>query len=350
MAGNSARRGARQRGKGIGSKGHTAGSGGRVRRGLEGRGPTPKAEDRVWHKAYRGDSTGPGLDDSSRGSGRTAAARPGAGAGRTRPSGSSGARGASGQGRPSGSGARSKTADWVVGRNPVWEALQAGLPVKAAYVIEGAQRDDRLRDIFKLTATGGLALLEVSRSELDRLTDGAVHQGVALRLPPFDYADPADVLADALASDGLVVACDQITDPHNLGAIVRSAAAFGAVGVVIPERRSAQLTAAAWKASAGAAAHIPVAKATNLNRCLTDAAAAGCLVLGLAGEAETDLAELDDLTGPIVLVVGSEGAGLSHLVRQHCDVLVRIPLSGPVESLNASVAAGVALYELASRH
>jgi 23S rRNA (guanosine2251-2'-O)-methyltransferase len=238
----------------------------------------------------------------------------------------------------------------VVGRNPVWEALQAGLPVKAAYVIEGAQRDDRLRDIFKLTATGGLALLEVSRSELDRLTDGAVHQGVALRLPPFDYADPADVLADALASDGLVVACDQITDPHNLGAIVRSAAAFGAVGVVIPERRSAQLTAAAWKASAGAAAHIPVAKATNLNRCLTDAAAAGCLVLGLAGEAETDLAELDDLTGPIVLVVGSEGAGLSHLVRQHCDVLVRIPLSGPVESLNASVAAGVALYELASRH
>jgi 23S rRNA (guanosine2251-2'-O)-methyltransferase len=241
----------------------------------------------------------------------------------------------------------------VVGRNPVLEALQAGLPVRTAYVIEGAQRDDRLRDIFQLTAASGLALLEVSRRELDRLTDGAVHQGVALRLPAFDYAHPDDVLADALAGAGLVVACDQITDPHNLGAIVRSAAAFGAVGVIIPERRSAQLTAAAWKASAGAAAHIPVAKATNLNRCLTEAAAAGCLVLGLAGEAETDLAELaesQDLSGPIVLVVGSEGAGLSHLVRQHCDVLVRIPLAGPVESLNASVAAGVALYELAGRH
>jgi 23S rRNA (guanosine2251-2'-O)-methyltransferase len=237
----------------------------------------------------------------------------------------------------------------VVGRNPVWEALQAGLPVKAAYVVEGAQRDDRLRDIFQLTAAAGLALLEVSRAELDRLTGGAVHQGVALHLPPFDYAHPDDVLANALASDGVVVACDQITDPHNLGAIVRSAAAFGAVGVVIPERRSAQLTAAAWKASAGAAAHVAVAKATNLNRCLTDAAAAGCLILGLAGEAEEELAQIEDLSGPIVLVVGSEGSGLSHLVRQHCDQLVRIPLAGPVESLNASVAAGVALYELAQR-
>ena len=165
----------------------------------------------------------------------------------------------------------------MIGRNPVLEALQAGLPVRRAYVADGVERDDRLRDIFKYAADNGIPLLQATRTELDRMTGGGVHQGVALQLPPFEYADADDVLADALESDTapIVVACDSITDPRNLGAIIRSAAAFGASGVIIPERRSAQLTAAAWKTSAGAAARIPVAQVTNLNRALKRFADAG---------------------------------------------------------------------------
>ena len=155
--------------------------------------------------------------------------------------------------------------------------MEAGIPTKTAYVAEGAERDDRLRDIFKLAAGRGTPLLEVTRVELDRLTGGAVHQGVALQLPTFEYAHPDDLLARALDAPGvpLVVALDSITDPRNLGAVVRSAAAFGAQGVLIPERRSAGMTAAAWKTSAGAAARIPIARATNLNRALRAYADAG---------------------------------------------------------------------------
>jgi 23S rRNA (guanosine2251-2'-O)-methyltransferase len=313
MAGNSARRGARRRGKGLGATGNTAGSGGRVRRGLEGKGPTPKAEDRVYHKAYKAKQAALRRDTASPRRTSAAASRP--------------------------------DANWVVGRNAVLEALAAELPVKAAYVAEGADRDERLRDILRLAADRSLPLLEVSRRELDRVTSGAVHQGVALELPPFEYAEAADLLEAALAEDGVVVACDQLKDPHNLGAVIRSAAAFGAAGVLIPARRSAQVTAAAWKASAGAAARVDVARATNLNQALAEYRRAGCYVVGLAGEAEVTVAELP-YTRPLVLVVGSEGDGLSRLTRDRCDVLARIPISAAVESLNASVAVGIALYEL----
>ena len=318
MPGNSQRKGA------VRKKGKTtpAGSGGRVRRGLEGKGPTPKAEDRPYHKAYR--RRGP--DEP----GKTVGGRP-------RP-------------RPGARAANSVTAgsDWVIGRNPVFEALQAGLPVKRAYVADGVERDDRLRDILKYAAENGIPLLQATRSELDRLTGGAVHQGVALQLPPFEYADAEDVLDDALDSDiaPIVVACDSITDPRNLGAIIRSAAAFGASGVIIPERRSAQLTAAAWKTSAGAAARIPVAQVTNLNRTLKRFADAGFTIVGLAGEAETDVAGFPGIDGPVLVVIGSEGEGLARLVRENCDVLVSIPIGSSVESLNASVAASIALYEI----
>jgi 23S rRNA (guanosine2251-2'-O)-methyltransferase len=191
-------------------------------------------------------------------------------------------------------------------------------------------------------------LLEVTRAELDRLTGGAVHQGVALQLPAFEYAHPDDLLAAALDSghEPLIVALDSITDPRNLGAIVRSAAAFGADGVLIPERRSAGMTAAAWKTSAGAAAHIPIARATNLNRTLRAYADAGLSLVGLDGSAETTISEVPGASGPLVLVVGSEGAGLSRLVLQACDSLAAIPISKTVESLNAGVATGIALYEI----
>jgi 23S rRNA (guanosine2251-2'-O)-methyltransferase len=218
-------------------------------------------------------------------------------------------------------------------------------------VAEGAERDDRLRDILKIAADRGTALLEVTRPELDRLAGGAVHQGIALQLPAFEYAHPDDLLAAALDSDRepLIVALDSITDPRNLGAIVRSAAAFGAHGVLIPERRSAGMSAAAWKTSAGAAARIPIARATNLNRSLRTYADAGLSLIGLDGHAATTLSEVAGTLGPVVLVVGSEGAGLSRLVRVTCDTLVSIPISESIESLNAGVAAGIALYELSRR-
>jgi 23S rRNA (guanosine2251-2'-O)-methyltransferase len=312
MPGNSQRKGAVRR-KG---RGNTAGSGGRVKRGLEGKGPTPKAEDRPYHSAYRTKKAA-----SQHKAGRPSTSKPG---------------------RP-GSGP-----EWVAGRNAVLEAMEAEIPIRAAYVAEGAERDDRLRGIVKLAASRGTALLEVTRAELDRLTGGAVHQGVALQLPAFEYAHPDDLLAAALDSDHepLIVALDSITDPRNLGAIVRSAAAFGADGVLIPERRSAGMTAAAWKTSAGAAAHIPIARATNLNRTLRAYADAGLSLVGLDGSAETTISEVPGASGPLVLVVGSEGAGLSRLVLQACDSLAAIPISKTVESLNAGVAAGIALYEI----
>ncbi len=296
----------------------TAGSGGRIRQGLEGRGPTPKASDRVYHKAYKAK--------------KAAAAQPKA---KTRERSPRDGKGAG--------------AEWVVGRNPVLEALQAGLPVRSAYVAEGAERDDRLRDIFKFTAEHSMPMLQVTRQELDRMTGGAVHQGVALRLPAYEYAHPDDLLADALhdeSREALIVALDGITDPHNLGAIIRSAAAFGAHGVVIPERRSASMTAVAWKSSAGAAARIPVAMASNLNRALDSFAKAGYTIVGLAGESDDDITAVGGLDGPLVLVIGSEGDGLARLTRSKCDALASIPITSSVESLNASVAAAVALYEI----
>ncbi len=290
------------------SKGRkTAGSGGRIRKSLAGRGPTPKAEDRVYHKAHQMKQLAE----------RRGPQRP----------------------------APKVAGEWVVGRNAVLEALMAGLPVKAAYIAEGGDRDDRLREILKFAAAHSITMLQATRAELDRMTGGAVHQSVALLLPGYEYADFPDLLETALAGDGMVVACDGITDPHNLGAIIRSAAAFGAKGVVIPSRRSARMTAAAWKASAGAAARLPVAQVVNLNRALEEFSQAGFSVLGLAGEGDRLLEEVQP-AAPLVLVVGSEGEGLSRLAREHCDQLVRIPIARGVESLNASVATGIALYQL----
>ena len=197
----------------------------------------------------------------------------------------------------------------MIGRNSVLEALEAEIPTKTAYVAEGAERDDRLRDILKLAAGRSLPMLEVTRVELDRLTGGGVHQGVALQLPEFTYAHPDDLLGLAIESDRppLIVALDSITDPRNLGAIIRSAVAFGAHGVLIPERRSAGMTAAAWKTSAGAAAKVPIARATNLTRTLKAYADAGLFLVGLDGESDVDIAEVAEASGPMVLVVGQRG-------------------------------------------
>jgi 23S rRNA (guanosine2251-2'-O)-methyltransferase len=312
MAGNSSRRGAIRKT----SKGNpTAGSGGRVRRGLEGRGPTPKAAEREGHKVYK-----------ARKRAESAAAK-----------------------RPSKRPAKgSSDTEWVAGRNSVVEALRAGVPVNGLYVAEGAQRDGRLREAFALAADRGISLLEVTRTELDRITGGAVHQGLAARIPAYEYAHPDDLIeaASANGEPPLIVALDSVTDPRNLGAVVRSAAGFGAHGVVIPERRAAGMTAAAWKTSAGAAARTPVAQTVNLVRQLKAYQEAGCMVVGLAADGEVSLPDLDLADGPLVLVVGAEGGGLSRLVGETCDQLVSIPMANQLESLNAGVAASVALYAI----
>ena len=319
MPGNSQRRGAVRR---SGSKkGATVGSGGQRRRGLEGKGPTPKAADRPQHKAHRkAKAAGQGGKGNAPGSG-----------GRS--------------GRP---GKRGGT-EVVAGRNAVVEALRAEVPVTTMYVAGRVESDDRVREALKVAAARGIPVLETPRGELDRLTDGAVHQGLAVQVPPYEYAHPADLVDPDAPGEPLVVALDGITDPRNLGAIIRSVAAFGGHGVVVPARRSVGMTAAAWKTSAGAAARIPVAQATNLTRALQDYRKAGFFVLGLDGEGDVELPGLELATEPVVVVVGSEGKGLSRLVAETCDQIVAIPMSSSVESLNAGVAAGVALYEIARR-
>ena len=184
------------------------------------------------------------------------------------------------------------------------------------------------------------------------MTNGLNHQGLVLQVPPYEYAHPEDLAAAAFdeGEDPLIVALDGVTDPRNLGAVVRSASAFGGHGVVVPERRAAGMTAGAWKTSAGTAARTPVARATNLTRAL-EALPEGraSTVVGLAADGEAELQDLDALDGPVVVVIGSEGKGLSRLVGETCDLRVRIPMPGGAESLNAGVAAGIVLYEAARR-
>jgi len=249
-------------------------------------------------------------------------------------------------------GAGKSASELVVGRNPVVEALREGVPASTLYVQQFIDNDERVREALQLAVErGGIHLMEAPRPELDRMTNGLNHQGLVLQVPPYEYGDVEDLLDAAAASDRapLVVALDGVTDPRNLGAVLRSAGAFGAHGVLVPERRSAGVTASAWKVSAGAAARVPVARATNLVRALERLHEAGCFVVGLDGGGDVAIGDLPYATDPLVLVVGSEGKGLSRLVREHCDAIASIPIASAVESLNAGVAAGIALYEVA-RH
>ncbi|WP_187686351.1 23S rRNA (guanosine(2251)-2'-O)-methyltransferase RlmB [Nocardia wallacei] len=317
MAGNSQRRGAIR--KGGTKKGQTVGSGGQRRRGLEGKGATPPAHMRKYHPAAK----------------RAAAA----------------AKAAQAKSRPAGRPSTRKGDDGpelVLGRNPVVECLRAGVPATALYVAVGTENDERLTEAVKHAADAGISILEVPRTDLDRLSSNGLHQGLALQVPPYRYAHPEDLLESARTAPepALLVALDNISDPRNLGAVIRSVAAFGGHGVVIPQRRSASVTAVAWRTSAGAAARLPVARATNLTRTLKDYAKAGLQVVGLDAGGDTPLDEFDG-SAPTIVVVGSEGKGLSRLVRETCDSILSIPMAGPVESLNASVAAGVVLADIA---
>ena len=315
-------------------KGPTKGTGGLGRKALEGRGPTPKAEDRAWHPAGKRKAAAERYAAATGGKGRPGGSRPGSGGGGNR-------------------APKAKAGDDtenVTGRNSVLEALRAKIPATAFYIAQRVEMDDRVKEMLSIATHRGIPVMEVTRPELDRMAgfDG-VHQGVAIKVPPYEYAHPQDLLEQVIdrGEVPLFVALDGITDPRNLGAIVRSAAAFGAQGVIVPQRRSVGMTASAWKTSAGAAARVPVAMAANLTQTLTALKKEGVFVLGLDGGGDTPLPGISFADRPIVIVVGSEGKGLSRLVTETCDAIVSIPISSDTESLNAGIAVSVALYEVA---
>ena len=322
MPGNEQYPGARRR---HAKKGPAKGSGGKRRRGLEGRGPTPRAEDRVGHPKAK-----------ARVRAQARAAQP------THAKRLEQARARFGV---------PADHEIVCGRNAVAEAARAAVPIARVFMAAAAassESDDRLAAVVRRATLLGAPVLEATRLDLEALTDGAAHQGVAIEVPAYEYADAAGLLERAREAGRtpLLVALDQVTDPHNLGAVLRSAGAFGADGVIIPERRSVGVNATVWKVSAGAAARVPVARETNLVRALTALKREGCFVVGLDGGGDTALEGLALADAPLVVVTGAEGAGLSRLVRETCDVVASIPIARTVESLNAAVATGIGLYEI----
>ena len=236
--------------------------------------------------------------------------------------------------------------DRLTGIHAVREALQAGRPLDRIVIAKGRQ-DTRVEEIIQLARRQGVPLRFEDRAQLDRLANAKDHQGVVAVTASRPAATLEDILADAKRAPGqkgLIVLLDGVEDPHNLGAIVRTALAAGAHGVVIPERRAAGLTDTVARSSAGALAHLPVAKVANLSRAMEDLKEAGYWLVGLDERAEKDYTEVD-YTSPVGIVMGSEGQGLHDLVRKRCDFLVSLPTAGPVKSLNVSVAAGVVLFE-----
>ena len=236
----------------------------------------------------------------------------------------------------------------VHGVHPVRELLRARRPVDEVLLADSRSPIAAIEEIAVLAAQARVSVRRVDMARLDLLAPGAVHQGVVAIAPPFPMVDVDRLLAHAAASGRppLLVAVDGVTDPHNLGSIARTAEAVGAHGLVLPGRRSAPITPTVEKAAAGALAHLPVAGVTNLVRALEQLGQAGVWSVGLDGSAAATLDGHPLAAGPVVLVVGAEGSGLSRLVRERCDALVRLPMVGNVGSLNASVAAGVALYTL----
>ena len=228
----------------------------------------------------------------------------------------------------------------IYGINPVLEALRAGR-VKTLRV--GDRAGGRVVDILRAAEREGIAIRRAPAAELDRATRGAAHQGVVAELETAEVLDVGDLVAGASGAP-LIVVLDGIEDPHNVGAILRTVDAAGADGVVRQSRHAAPLGGAAAKASAGAVSHVRIAEVVNIARALEELKAAGVWTVGLAGDAPKRYDELD-LTLPTALVVGAEGEGLRRLVRERCDWLASIPVRGHVQSLNVSVAAGIALFE-----
>ena len=317
MAGNSSRRGAVRKSR----KGPSKGTGGNNKKRLSGKGPTPKAEDRPYHAAAK-----------------RKASKPSAARGKDRANVRIKERGNErGKERSN----FSFHGEMVAGRNAVLEALRADVPSTELIVARSIDIDDRIEESLKLALKKSLPIREVHRADVEKISMNS--QGIALAIKPYQYSSLTEILQRA-SHPGLIVALDGVTDPRNLGAIIRSAAAFGVAGVIIPERRSAAMTAAAWKTSAGAAARMPVAQVTNLNRAIEEVQERGYFVVGLDGEATELISDMKVATEPLMIIVGSEGKGLSRLTSEKCDLVVKIPMRSTTESLNASVATSIALY------
>ena len=324
MAGNSSRKGAIRASK----KGPAGGTGGKNKKRLTGKGPTPKAEDRPYHAAAKRKKAVAKKSSSkttTRGAGRVTTGR--SDGKEIRP-----ARAPRGD-RPRG--------EIVAGRNAVLEALRESVPSTELLVARSIEVDDRVAESLKLALHLGLPIREAHRAEVEGISPNS--QGIILAIKPFQYSSFEEILQRA-KHPALIVALDGVTDPRNLGAIIRSAAAFGAAGVVMTERRAASMTASAWKSSAGAAARLPIAQVTNLARTIDAAKKEGLFVIGLDGESEELISTMKIASEPLMIVVGSEGKGLARLTREKCDLVISIPISATTESLNASVATAIALF------
>lgn len=307
------------------SKGQQVGSGGQGKQALAGKGPTPKAEDRPYHPAYKAKQQRERLAANRKAQNKRLDSVRAAHDADTQ-------------------------AEQVAGRNSVLEALRTKIPAQTLYVASNIEFDQRVREILAIANSRQLPVKEIVRAEIDQLAGKDVaHQGVLLRVNAYEYAHPMDLLEKA-AQKGqlpLLALLDGVTDPRNLGAIIRSVAAFGGHGVIVPARRAAGVTAAAWKTSAGAAARCKVARVTNLTRAIKDLQKQGVFVIGLDGAGSVNLPNLALADRPLAIVVGNEGQGLSRLVAEQCDAIVSIPIAAATESLNAGVAMSVACYEVA---
>lgn len=322
-------------------RGTKSGTGGNGRQALEGKGPTPKASERKGHPKQKAAERKAKYETVGATSRKGEFLAPSA---RT-----AGVAGAASRNTKSVTKA-SDAGETLSGRNSVLEALRAKIPATAMYLAVRIEMDDRVKEAISIANHRKIPIHEVTRPEIDRMTGmDAVHQGLALQIPAYNYQHPMELLDKVLdrGQTPLFVALDGITDPRNLGAIIRSVAAFGGQGVVLPQRRSTGVTAAAWKTSAGAAARIPVALAGNLTNTLKEFKKRGVFVVGLDGDGDVSLPKFNLGKEPLLLVVGSEGKGLSRLVQENCDLVVSIPINGDTESLNAGIAASVVLYEVA---
>ena len=234
----------------------------------------------------------------------------------------------------------------IEGRNAVIEALRVGTNMDKIMIARG-ETDATLGHIASKAREKGIVVVDVDRRKLDYMSQTHAHQGVIAVAAVREYVSVDDILAVAAerGESPLLVICDEISDPHNLGAIIRTAECAGAHGVIIPKRRSAGLTAVVAKTSAGAVSHVPVARVANLTACLKELKEQGLWIFGTAADGAVNLYQAD-LKGPAAIVIGSEGSGMSRLVAENCDFTVSIPMKGKLNSLNASVAAAVTMYEV----
>ena len=231
------------------------------------------------------------------------------------------------------------------GRNALQEALRSGRTIDKVFIADG-DTDRALQRLAADAKEAGAVIVPVDRRKLDMMSTTHAHQGIIAQAAAHEYATIDDILGEA-ASRGqapLIVICDELSDPHNLGAIMRSAECAGAHGVIIPKRRSVGLTATVAKASAGAVEYMKVARVANINNAIRELKEKGVWIYGAAGEGSEAMYRAD-LTGPAAIIIGNEGDGISQLVRKNCDMLVHIPMSGRISSLNASAAASILLYE-----